>query len=63
MTKACGSNATRLQKRLINDWERISITDTVKIDIEAAAGCYATDEPRTLMTPFVNRNNELYPSP
>lgn len=52
---ACGPNAIRVQKRLINDWERMSITDAAKVGIEAIAGCYATDEPRTLMTAFVNR--------
>jgi enoyl-CoA hydratase len=52
---ACGPNAIRVQKRLINDWERMSITDAAKVGIEAISGCYATDEPHTLMTAFVNR--------
>ena len=52
---ACGPNAIRVQKRLINDWERMSITDAAKVGIEAIAGCYATDEPHTLMTAFVNK--------
>jgi enoyl-CoA hydratase/carnithine racemase len=52
---ACGPNAIRVQKRLINDWERMSITDAAKVGIEAIAGSYATDEPRSLMTAFVNR--------
>jgi len=49
------ANAVRVQKRLINDWERMSITDAAKVGIEAIAGCYATDEPHTLMTAFVNK--------
>ena len=52
---ACGPNAIRVQKRLINDWERMSITDAAKVGIEAISSCYATDEPHTLMTAFVNR--------
>lgn len=52
---ACGPNAIRVQKRLINDWERMSITDAAKVGIEAIAGCYATDEPNRLMTAFLNR--------
>jgi len=52
---ACGPNAIRVQKRLINDWERMAITDAAKVGIEAIASCYATDEPRTLMNAFLNR--------
>ena len=51
----CGSNAIRVQKALINDWERMSYTDAAKVGIKAIAGCYATDEPNTLMTSFLNR--------
>ena len=51
----CGPNAIRVQKRLINDWERMAITDAAKVGIEAIAGCYATDEPRKLMNAFLNR--------
>ena len=51
----CGSNAIRVQKALINDWERMSYTDAAKVGIQAIAGCYATDEPNTLMTAFLNR--------
>ena len=50
---ACGPNAVRVQKRLINDWERMAITDAAKVGIEAIAGCYATDEPNRLMTAFL----------
>jgi enoyl-CoA hydratase/carnithine racemase len=52
---ACGPNAIRVQKALINDWERMSYTDAAKVGIQAIAGCYATDEPNTLMTAFLNR--------
>ena len=52
---ACGPNAIRVQKRLINDWERMAITDAAKVGIEAIADCYATDEPRKLMNAFLNR--------
>lgn len=51
----CGPNAIRVQKALINDWERMAYTDAAKVGIQAIAGCYATDEPNTLMTAFLNR--------
>ncbi|MBH72986.1 MAG: enoyl-CoA hydratase [Rhodospirillaceae bacterium] len=52
----CGPNAIRVQKALINNWERMAFTDAAKVGIQAIAGCYSTDEPRSLMTAFVNRN-------
>ena len=30
---ACGPNAIRVQKRLINDWERMAITDAAKMGL------------------------------
>ena len=51
----CGQNAVRVQKALINDWERMSFTDAAKVGIQAIAGCYSTEEPKTLMTAFVER--------
>jgi enoyl-CoA hydratase len=53
---ACGANAVRVQKALLNDWERMAFTDAAKVGIQAIAGCYATDEPKRLMTAFLNRN-------
>ncbi len=52
---ACGPNAIRVQKALINDWERMSLTDAAKVGITAIAGCYGTEEPRRLMTAFLER--------
>ena len=52
---ACGPKAVRIQKRLIIDWDRMSPTDGARAGIQAFVDAYRTDEPRRLMTAFVNR--------
>lgn len=52
---ACGPRAVRIQKRLILDWDRMSPTDAARAGIQAFVDAYRTDEPRRLMTAFVNR--------
>lgn len=51
----CGPNAVRIQKRLILDWDRMSVTDAARAGIQAYVDAYRTDEPHRLMTAFVNR--------
>jgi enoyl-CoA hydratase/carnithine racemase len=51
----CGPNAVRIQKRLIIDWDRMSPTDGARAGIQAYVDAYRTDEPKRLMTAFVNR--------
>ena len=52
---ACGPRAVRIQKRLILDWDRMSVTDGARAGIQAYVDSYRSDEPRRLMTAFVNR--------
>jgi enoyl-CoA hydratase/carnithine racemase len=52
---ACGPRAVRIQKRLIIDWDRMSVTDGARAGIQAYVDSYRSDEPHRLMTAFVNR--------
>lgn len=52
---ACGPNAVRIQKRLIMDWDRMSVTDGARAGIQAYVQSYRSDEPNRLMTAFLNR--------
>ena len=52
---ACGPRAVRIQKRLIIDWDRMSPTDGARAGIQAYVDAYRSDEPKRLMTAFVNR--------
>jgi enoyl-CoA hydratase/carnithine racemase len=52
---ACGPRAIRIQKRLITDWDRMATVDAARAGIQAYVDAYRTDEPRRLMTAFVDR--------
>ena len=52
---ACGPKAVRIQKRLIIDWDRMSPTDGARAGMQAYVDAYRSDEPRRMMTAFVNR--------
>lgn len=52
---ACGPKAIRIQKRLIMDWDRMSVTDGARAGIQAYVESYRSDEPNRLMTAFLNR--------
>jgi enoyl-CoA hydratase len=52
---AAGPRAIRLQKKLVGDWERLSIAEAVQQGIRAVVEARTTDEPRRLMDAFVNR--------
>lgn len=52
---ACGPLAVRIQKRLLVDWDRMSTTDAARAGIQAYVDAYRTDEPRRLMTAFLER--------
>jgi enoyl-CoA hydratase/carnithine racemase len=51
----CGPRAVRIQKRLVIDWDRMSTTDAARAGIQAYVDAYRTDEPRRLMTAFLER--------
>jgi len=52
---ACGPRALRIQKRLVVDWDRMSTTDAARAGIQAYVDAYRTDEPRRLMSAFLQR--------
>ncbi len=52
---ACGPRAVRIQKRLIMDWDRMSATEGARAGIQAYVESYRTDEPKRMMTAFVNK--------
>jgi enoyl-CoA hydratase len=52
---ACGRRAVRLQKALVRDWERMSVTDAIHRGIEACVEARRTDEPRRMMAAFLDR--------
>ena len=52
---ACGPRAVRIQKRLVIDWDRMSTTVAARAGIQAYVDAYRTDEPRQLMTAFLER--------
>lgn len=55
---AAGPRAIRLQKRLVQDWERMSIADAVQRGIAAMVEARATDEPQRLMRAFAARRRK-----
>jgi len=52
---ACGPTAVRIQKRLVQDWERMAITDAARAGMQAYVDAFRGDEPQRMMTAFVNR--------
>ena len=50
-----GPQAVRLQKKLIRDWENMTLDQAVRAGIESFKQAYATDEPTRMMAAFVNR--------
>jgi enoyl-CoA hydratase/carnithine racemase len=45
-----GPRSIRIQKQLIGDWERMSITDAVQAGVRAVGLSHTTDEPKKLMS-------------
>jgi enoyl-CoA hydratase len=54
---AAGPRAIRLQKKLVRDWERMTISQAVQAGIRACVDARRTDEPRRLMQAFLDRKN------
>jgi len=52
---AAGPHALRLQKKLIRDWENMTLSQAVRAGIESFREAYATDEPARMMARFVER--------
>ena len=54
-----GSRVMRLQKSLIRDWERMSLSDSVWQGIRACVEARSTDEPQRMMTAFLERKRAI----
>jgi enoyl-CoA hydratase/carnithine racemase len=50
-----GPQAVRLQKKLIRDWENMTLDQAVRAGIASFKQAYATDEPTRMMVAFTNR--------
>ncbi|MFH1602795.1 MAG: enoyl-CoA hydratase-related protein [Pseudomonadota bacterium] len=57
-----GPRAIRIQKRLIRDWERMSMTDGIWQGIRACVAARSTDEPRRMMQAFIDRKRNSVPT-
>ncbi len=55
---SAGPRSIRIQKQLIGDWERMSITDAVQAGVRAVGLSHTTDEPRRLMTAWRERQRK-----
>jgi enoyl-CoA hydratase/carnithine racemase len=55
---SAGPRAIRLQKQLVRDWERMTIKDAVQAGIRACVKARETDEPKRLMTAFLERKKK-----
>jgi enoyl-CoA hydratase len=53
-----GARAVRLQKKLMRDWERLPLDEAIQAGIRACVEARKTDEPRRLMTAFLNRRKK-----
>ena len=53
-----GPRAIRLQKPLLRDWERMSITDGIWQGIRACVAARSTDEPKRMMEAFISRKRK-----
>ena len=51
----CGPQAVRLQKKLIRQWEDLTLSQAVRAGIESFTQAYATDEPARMMAGFGKR--------
>ncbi|TMJ01702.1 MAG: enoyl-CoA hydratase [Alphaproteobacteria bacterium] len=52
---AAGPQAVRRQKKLIRDWEDMTVAQAVRAGIECFTQAYSTDEPARMMADFAKR--------
>jgi enoyl-CoA hydratase/carnithine racemase len=55
---AAGPQAVRLQKSLMREWENLPADQAIAAGIDAFSGAYETDEPRRMMSAFLNRKRD-----
>ena len=53
-----GRRAVRLQKKLMRDWERLPLEESIQAGIRACVEARRTDEPKRLMEAFLNRKKK-----
>jgi enoyl-CoA hydratase len=58
---AAGPRAVRLQKKLIRDWEDMTVSQAVRAGIESFTQAFATDEPTRMMAAFAKRKRATSP--
>jgi len=56
---AAGPRAIRLQKKLVRDWERLTIAQAVQAGIRACVKARETDEPKRLMAAFLDKKKSV----
>jgi enoyl-CoA hydratase/carnithine racemase len=52
---AAGPRAVRLQKALMREWENLPADRAIAAGVDAFAAAYETEEPRRMMSSFLNR--------
>lgn len=55
---AAGSQAVRLQKALMRQWEQLPTDAAITAGVDAFVRAFETDEPKRLLTAFTNRKRE-----
>jgi len=55
---AAGPQAVRLQKRLMQAWERLPPDAAIEAGIDAFVAAYETDEPARMLSGFVKRKRD-----
>ncbi len=55
---SAGPRAIRIQKKLVRDWERMTIAQAVQAGIRACTEARRTDKPRRLMQAFLERRKQ-----
>jgi enoyl-CoA hydratase/carnithine racemase len=55
---AAGPQAVRLQKALMRDWENLPAERAIAAGVDAFARAYETDEPRRMMSAFLDRKRD-----
>ena len=55
---AAGAQAVRQQKALMQQWEKLPIDAAIKAGIDVFARAFETDEPKRMLSAFVNRKRD-----
>ena len=56
---AAAPNAVRVQKKLMRDWERLSLNDSIDAGIDAFVGCYTdSSEPADYVNAFLAKRHQ-----